>query len=133
MSLRTHIVLMLTTTVLAWISWLLVLVYVNPRAADFWGFFIFYASLFLSLFGTFTVLGFVVRSVVTMRRRTETYRVGISVRQSLLWSSALIIALMLQSQRVLTWWIFTIVLIVFGLLEFIFMSMQFQSDSNKHG
>lgn len=131
MSLRAHIVLMLTTTVLAWISWLLVIVYINPTSAGFWGFFVFYVSLFLSLFGSFTVLGFVMRSIVHFRRQTETYRIAASVRQSFLWSGALIIALILQAQRVLTWWIFAIVLIVFALLEFILMSGQARSENSR--
>ena len=129
MSLFAHILFMIIAALLAWLSWLLVLFNVNPLEAAWWGFLLFYLTLFLALFGTLGVLGFLVRSITRMRRMTIRYRVATSLRQASLWSLALIIALALQAQRVLSWWIFFLILIVFVLVEFIWSSLQHRVES----
>jgi hypothetical protein len=128
MSVRGHIVFMLIATLVAWIAWLMVVTNVNPTTAAWWGFALFYVTLFLSLFGSFTTLGFVLRSLFLVRRKTMQYKVSTSMRQALLWSAALIISLGLQSQRLLSWWIFALVLVVFVLIEFFALSVRNASE-----
>lgn len=119
---------MLIATVVAWIAWLMVLTNVNPTKAAWWGLGLFYTTLFLSLFGSFTTLGFVFRSLFLIRRKTMHYKVTTSLRQAFLWSAALILALGLQGQRLLSWWIFVTILIVFALIEFFVISVRNASE-----
>ncbi|MBI4090473.1 MAG: hypothetical protein HY422_00445 [Candidatus Komeilibacteria bacterium] len=128
MSVRGHILFMLMATLIAWIAWLMVLINVNPTMAAWWGFTLFYVTFFLSLFGSFTTLGFVFRSLFLIRRKTTQYKITTSLRQAFLWSAALIIALGLQGQRLLSWWIFAIILIVFALIEFFVVSVRNASE-----
>ncbi len=128
MSLRGHMVLMLVATVIAWITWLLVMSTINPTQTVWWGFVLFYTTLFLSLFGSFAVAGLAVRTITQFRRRTVRYQASTSLRQALLWSLALIIALFLQSQRLLSWWVVSLLAIVFVLIEFMVMTMHHNSE-----
>lgn len=128
MSVRGHILFMLVATLVMWVAWILVLTNINPSTAAWWGFALFYVTLFLSLFGSFTTLGFVLRSLFLIRRKTTQYKITTSLRQAFLWSAALIIALGLQGQRVLSWWIFATILIVFALIEFFVISVRNASE-----
>jgi len=130
MSVRAHITLMLVATIFSWLGWLLVIINVNPYEAAWWGFALFYALLFLCLFGTFSVVGYTIRSVMKTKRVTIRFRITTAFRQSLLWSTSLIIALALQGQRLLTWWIFVIVIVVFVLIESIIMSIRQHAEEN---
>jgi hypothetical protein len=132
MSVRAHILFMLAATVSAWIAWLLVIVSLNPQEVAWWGFLIFYATLFLSIFGTFTVLGFTIRSLIRRKRMTLGYKTVTSLRQSFFWSLALIIVLAVQSQRLLNWWNFFLVIVGFSLLEFFIATISNQRVSQKN-
>ncbi len=129
LSVRSHIIFMLIATVVAWICWLAVIMSVNPHDAGWWGFGLFYLTLFLSLFGSFAILGFTLRSIVSFRRSTSRYRVSTSLRQGFLWALALIIGLGLQGQRLLSMWIFILILVIFALLELSIVSLQRERES----
>lgn len=130
LSVRSHIVFMLMATVIAWISWLAVLLTVDPNEASWWGFGLFFLTLFLSLFGSFALLGFALRTIVSSRRSTTRYRVVVSLRQGFLWSLALIIVLSLQGQRVLSMWILILILIIFAVLELSIVSLERERETN---
>jgi hypothetical protein len=101
----------------------------NPLEVAWWGLGLFYVTLFLSLFGSFAILGFTLRSIVSFRRSTSRYRVVTSLRQGFLWALALIIALGLQGQRLLSIWVFGLILIIFALLELSIVSLQQERES----
>ncbi len=130
LSVRSHIIFMLLATVVAWICWLVVILTVNPLDVAAWGFGLFYITLFLSLFGSFAILGFTLRSIISFRRSTSRYRVTTSLRQGFLWALAMIIVLVLQGQRLLSLWIFGLIVIIFALLELSIVSMQQERESH---
>ena len=119
---------MFVATVLAWISWVLVLIIIDPSKTAWWGFVLFYVTLFLSLFGSFSVVGFTIRALVQIRRRVVTRKASDSLRQAFLWSLALVIALGLQSQRLLTWWVIVLVILTFSAIEFIILSLKYSTE-----
>ncbi len=124
MSVYSHILFTFGATVAAWASWALVIVYINPEQSGGWGVPLFYFTLFLSLFGTLTVIGFVARSIVKLRKRSVDYKTMTAIRQAFLWSLALIVALFLQSQGLLQWWLFVIIILIFGAIEFFALTTQ---------
>jgi len=130
LSVRSHIIFMLIATVIAWISWLGVLLTIDPFDASWWGFGLFYLTLFLSLFGSLALVGLALRTIVSSRRSTTRYRVVVSLRQAFLWSLAAIIALVLQSQHVLSTWILVLILIIFAVLELSIVSLERERQSH---
>lgn len=118
MGLKTFIVLMTLTTVLAWSGWAVIVFMVNPQAATPLEFMFFYVSLLLSLVGTLSLIGIALRWLFQGRRRGQIYRVSMAFRQACLWSLALVIALALQSQRMLSWWLIMLLVIAFATIEF---------------
>jgi hypothetical protein len=130
LSVRSHIVFMMMASVVAWISWLSVLLMINPDEAPWWGFGLFFVTLFLSLFGSFAVAGFTLRTILSARRSTTRYRRVVSLRQSFLWSLALIIALALQGQRILNLWILVLLLVIFAVLELTIVSIEREKQSH---
>ena len=130
MSVRAHILFMLAATIAAWFAWFMVIMNVHPYQTAWWGFGIFYSTLFLAIFGSFTVAGYTIRSLFQHKRITMKYKVSTAMRQSFFWSIALVIVLGLQGQRLLNWWTLALVVIGFGMIEF-FLSSLHQSSSKK--
>lgn len=112
------------TTIVAWTGWVIVITTVNPEGAGALELSFFYLSLFLSLLGTFSVLGFGIRSLLQRHHRAHIYRVSTAFRQACLWSLGLIIALALQSQRILSWWLLLLLLLAMTMIEFTFIVLQ---------
>lgn len=111
------------TTVVAWFGWVMILLNSSPTSATPLVFTFFYISLFLSLLGTLSVIGCVLRFILQRQRRANAYKVSTAFRQAFLWSLALVIALGLQSQRLLSWWLIVLLVAVFTMLEFTFLSL----------
>lgn len=121
MSLKKYLVLMSSITLFCWLTWLVVLFYINPREAGFVGFTMFYLSLFLALVGTFSLIGFFAR--VWFSRETFIFRhLGVATRQSIWFSILLVAGLMLQGGGMLKWWSALLLVIFLVLFEFFFIS-----------
>lgn len=118
MGLKTFIVLMLLTNVLAWSGWAVIVFMVNPTSASAFEFMFFYVSLLLSLIGTLSLVGIGIRWLFQGRKRGQIYRVSMAFRQACLWALALVTALALQSQRLLSWWLIMLLVIAFATMEF---------------
>lgn len=119
---------MIITTIVAWTGWFSVINNVDPETANLWGFVFFYLSLFLSLLGTFSVLGYLVRYITQGNKRGSIYKVSTAFRQAFLWALAINVALALQSQRLLPWWGIIILVLVFAMIEFTFLSLARQRE-----
>lgn len=105
MSLRRFLVLLAIATTVAWVSWILVLNFIDPGTGDPFSVFLFSGSLFLALAGTIAILGFLLRLRRTSAAEFVLYRaLATSVRQGFLLSIALVLSLTLQGQRLLRWW-----------------------------
>ena len=80
MTLRAYLVYMLGGTVLGWTAWILIILYTNPFSAGLGAIFLFYATLFLSLVGTFAVLGFGARALITKKNEVVFRKVKCTFR-----------------------------------------------------
>jgi len=118
MTLKRYLLLMFLATLLCWLALASVMFYINPSEAGIVGFLLFYISLFLSLIGTFSLVGFILRVWLTT---VPIFRqVIISFRQGVLFSILVTAVLVIQSQNVLTWWITLLVMLLLGFVEFVF-------------
>jgi len=110
---------------MCWLVWFFILGTVNPEVTNWIGFLMFYGSLFLALAGTASVVGFVARFVIF--KEELVYRlVKEAFRQSFLFSSLIIISLMLLANDLFSW--LNVLLLVIGLsaLEYFLLSWQKQ-------
>ena len=91
-------------TLLSWAAVGLIVTMVDPTETQAIVFGIFYASLFLALTGTFSIIGFASRVVVLKKYTFVSRQVGISFRQAIMLALLLVVALWLQGRSLLTWW-----------------------------
>jgi hypothetical protein len=125
MNFRSFLVLMSLATAGAWIAWTLVLHGVDPTQAGFLGFLLFYGALSISLFGTFSVLGVLVR--LWRYKDTIAQRVTVDAsRQAFLFTCLCLVSLCLFSQGWFRWWTMLLCVLIVGLLELI-------TQSRRHG
>jgi hypothetical protein len=122
MTLRTYTLIMSLTTIFAWLLWLSILSLVDPEVTTWIGFSLFYSSLFLALVGTSALVGFFVR-FIAMKKELAFRLVKEAFRQSFLFSSLVIISLLLLSEGLFSW--LNVILLVLGLsiLEFFLLSL----------
>lgn len=121
MGLRSYLFLMSVATLISWGAWFFVIVSIDPTASPVLGLVAFYLTSFLSLLGSFTLLGFFFRWIWYRSRRPHRYKVSTAFRQGLWWSLALNVSLALQSQNMLSWWLIGLMLILFISLELSFL------------
>lgn len=107
----------------AWFAWLLVLWYLTPESAGLLGFVFFYLSLFVALVGSTTLVGFTFRHLVH-HQEVVFRQVSVSFRQGVLLGVVVVLALVLQAQRLLTWWNLIILVVAFTIVEFFFLSLR---------
>ncbi|MCF7907032.1 hypothetical protein K9K85_01995 [Patescibacteria group bacterium] len=119
MTLKKYLNLMTFLTLICWASWFLVLSLINPAQSDLIGFVLFYFSLFLSILGTSSVIGFLVR--IWLKKKPVFKQVEIAFRQGL-WLSFLIISVfLLKGMDLLRWWNLTFLFLFLIFLELFFL------------
>lgn len=121
MGLSKYFVILLIAVFSAWAAWFIVLWSINPYSAGWLGFLFFYATLTVALLGSFSLLGFLFRWL-TKRHEVAQRQVTIASRQSVLLTILVIIALILQSQRLLMWWNTIMLVAVTAFVELFFIS-----------
>ncbi|MFH0951836.1 MAG: hypothetical protein V1838_01470 [Patescibacteria group bacterium] len=116
MSLKRYLISISVSTLLAWLSWVTVLFYVDP-AAGWLAHILFHGSLFLAILGTFALLGFYLR--VRLYPQVTLYRhVSISFRQGAWLALFSTGSLVLMGANLYVWWsalLFMFFLIIFEL------------------
>lgn len=125
MTLKQYLILMTIGTIICWLTWLLLIFSVSPADAGLTGLLFFYFSLGLAILGTFSVLGFIIKRSVIKNDDAVFRHVKKTFRQGMLVSLYLIILLVLQSQNLLSWWNALILVMIFIIIEFAYLS--------KHG
>lgn len=121
MSLYKYLIILLIGTILSWGAWLAVLFFMNPLDSGMLSLFCFYATLALSLVGTFSIVGFIVRMV--LKKEVMEYKhINMASRQSVLFTVLVIVALLMQSQRWLMWWSLIVLVLITGFIELFFLS-----------
>ncbi len=123
MSLNQLLLSVLTAGFACWVAWFFILFNVDPESSGFWGFFLFYLSLFLSLTGTIFAFSAWLRRKRNLQE-SEYQSVSISFRQSIFFSLAIVGVLFLQSKQFLTWWNLIILICGITLLEYLFLSLK---------
>lgn len=111
---------MMVLTAICWLSWLVVLFFINPEETGLMGFILFYFSLFLAILGTTSILGFIIRA--RFNQGPVFKQVEVSFRQGI-WLGMLAIGLLLLKEtELLRWWNGIFLFLFLTFLEFFFLS-----------
>ena len=95
MTTRKYLLYLSLITVIAWILWVMVVRFIDPTTGASLALLLFYLALFISLAGTFTLIGYFLR-MLTAGNEITGIRLSISGRQGILFSILVIISLMLK-------------------------------------
>jgi len=117
MGLRSYLILMAIGTILCWVVWFLIIGNINPDQAGIIGLILFYLSLFLSLTGTISVVGFLIRKKIDKNDTVVFHHVRHTFRQGLLLSCLIISALILLQCKILNWLTGMLVVVLFLIIE----------------
>jgi hypothetical protein len=112
---------MTLATFICWGAFLFVLNMVDPLATNWVGFLLFYASLFLSLMGTASIVGFLIR-FTCLKHELAFRSVKAAFRQSFLFSFLIVAVLFLSSQGFLTWLNLLLLIAGLSLIEYFLIS-----------
>jgi hypothetical protein len=121
MQLKTYNLAMLGATIVAWLSFFLVVSNFDPQEANAVVLIFFYFSLFLSTLGSLALIGFWWRKIWRHKKELSHKVAAESFRQATIFSTALIIALLLQATRLLTWWNIILLILVATMIEFLIL------------
>lgn len=122
MTLRYYLILMGLGTALAWGTVALIVTMVDPASTQVVVFGVFYASLFMALTGTFSIMGFASRVVVLRKYDLIARQVAISFRQAVMLALLIVVALFLQGRSLLTWWNALLLVALLTVLESFFVT-----------
>lgn len=112
---------MLLATILAWLGFFIIINSFDPYQGTLTVFLMFYFTLFLSVLGSLSLLGFWLRTLWNRKRGIARLMVMDSFRQAVIFSTVLLVALFLQSLRLLTWWNTLLLIILATTIEFVFL------------
>lgn len=106
------------STFLALLSAISIFFFSDPELAGKLTFFFLYLSIFLSLFGCFTLIGALIRKVYSPGVFGNS--LGQSLRQGLLTALLVTISLLLSAQGLLYWWVEASLILFFVFFEIFF-------------
>ena len=121
MTLRTYFLGMIISAILCFVSWILIVFYVDPETSGLIGVILFFLMLFFYLSGLFALLGFYLKRKF-FKSKVEFGQIGTAFRQGILFSLIFTGMLMLQSLGMLFWWSAVLFIIGISLLELYFMN-----------
>lgn len=121
MTLKQLLLVITLATIIFWSLWSTVIVQIDPLTSGWFGFILFYATLFFALLGSFFLVTFVIRKAIN-RLSFEYSIVATSFRQSCMFAALIIGMLVLQSQDLLNIWNIAMLIAGLTLLEFFFLS-----------
>ncbi len=128
MTLRQYLIIMSLATLVCWLVWLLVVYIYDPNTAGIIGFTLFYASLFLAVLGTFSVIGFFIRAKILKNDDIVFRHIKRTFRQGFFFGIFIILNLLLAQFRLLTWWNFILLLTCYIFFEgLIFTNRKYQN------
>jgi len=121
MSIKSYNLIMILATILAWLGFFIIISSFDPSAGSWLVYTMFYGILFLSILGTLSLLGFLIRSIFTRKKSRPRLMATESFRQAIIFSAVLILALILQAARVLTWWNMALLIVLATVVEFVIL------------
>lgn len=123
MTLRIYLIIMFLTTIVCWVAWLYTVITIDPNLTNWIGFLLFYVSLFLSIVGTATMVGFFARFII-LKQKLAFHSVKEAFRQSFLFAILIIISLILLSRDLFTWMNMAFLVIGLSVLEFFLLEYE---------
>ncbi|MFA6146261.1 MAG: hypothetical protein WC697_02985 [Patescibacteria group bacterium] len=122
MTLKKYLNLMTILTIICWLAWVVVIIFINPRGMGLIGFILFYFSLFLAILGAASLLGFIIRTRLNLK--PIFVQVELAFRQGIWLGLVIVSMLILKGLDLLRWWNFLFLVLFFVVLEFFFLSSQ---------
>ena len=98
-------------------AWYVVLTRIDPVDGGTPSMILFYVTFALMVFGWLISAGTVIRAMIRKKNTLE-HSVKTSIRQAALLTLGVVVALVLQRLSGLTWWIFLLIVIILGAVEF---------------
>lgn len=130
MTLRRYLFIMSLMTMICWLAWGYVLLTVDPWTTNWIGFSLFYIALYLAVVGTAAIIGFLLRFIV-LKQELAFNLVKEAFRQSFLFSTLIVVSLVLLSQNVFTWLNVFFLVIGLSILEFFLLSHEKTGPSKQ--
>ncbi|MFH1426724.1 MAG: hypothetical protein ABIG66_04845 [Candidatus Kerfeldbacteria bacterium] len=130
MTLRRYLITMAITTLICWAAFIIVLFQIDPYSGGIIGLLLFFVSLFFSLWGTLSLLGFTVRYIF-LRNVVPFKYIGTSLRQALWFAVLLCLTLFLVSQELLAWWMTLLLVIGLTIFEGFFLARSLEARVQK--
>ena len=121
MSISRFLLILGVATTLCWLAWVAVLLFMNPNENSGFSIILFYSSLSFAFLGTFLFIGYVLRGL-TNEAELPYKQVKTATRQATLFTALIVVALILQSQRFLTWWNLLVLIVLLAFVELFFIS-----------
>ena len=117
----------LATMIASWGVLALIVTWIDPSSsAAAMGFILFFLAMFLAVASMTALLGYVFRSLF-LHSQLSAYRVRPALRQGMLLGAFVDLLLFLQLERLLIWWVSAIIVLLFIVIELVFISY------DKHG
>ncbi|MFH1621045.1 MAG: hypothetical protein ABIB04_03095 [Patescibacteria group bacterium] len=121
MSFRAFVILMITSTIIAWLFWVLIVMAVNPEESGLAALLLFYFTLATGLIGTLTLLGLSYRVLLKPQADIMSRQVKTSFRHAVLLSAIAVGSLALSASNLLFWWIILVFIVVACAIEYVFL------------
>ncbi len=121
MTLKKYLIMMSLATVASLIILAVIVFYLNPQEAGWWGLVLFYAALLATLLGIFALLGFILR--VWLTSAPIFHQVSIAFRQGAWFAILIVFCLILQSHSWLSWWVALLAALLLSAIETWFLSL----------
>lgn len=121
MTLRSYFILMILATIACYLGLAAVVFFFDPFSGGILALALFYASLFLALIGTFSLIGLVVRLAVT-NDKLVFKKVTTSFRQGVWLACLIIISLYLSKIKLFSWSYLLPLILALTILEIFFIS-----------
>lgn len=123
---------MIFATFLCWVSWVFVIMNIDPYQTTSLGFVFFYVSLFLALLGTISLLTFLSYKLFASRDLPLFRYVQISFKQSLFATAFLVVFLYLQGRGYLNIWNALILFTIFILIISFTLSIKHKNTTTPN-
>lgn len=121
MTLRAYLIIMTLATLTCWGIFGVILYTVDPFVTNWVGFLLFYVSLFLSVMGTASIVGFLVRFAF-LKYELAFRSVKAAFRQSFLFGFLIVATMFLTSRDLLTWTNLLLLVVGLSLVEYFLIS-----------
>lgn len=122
MTLKSYLWGIRISTVAAFVAWVLVIWNIDPEKSAIVGQALFYASAFLFFAGIFILFFTRLRKICGKNEESALTYLGASFRQGVLISILIVIVLILQQHRMLTWWDSALIVAGIMLAELYFLT-----------